>query len=108
MIEQHGIYTLIGSKPITLFSTIPLIDEHEKTILYQLQEESFKKHVSLKKYAPKREDALQLWKDWKAVEKKLVGSQFFFAEGDELGSIFVNIPSAVFILNKYLCKIKLL
>ena len=49
MIEDEAIYTLIGSKPMTSFSIFPVIDEEEKQVMYEVQTELFKKHISLSK-----------------------------------------------------------
>lgn len=102
MIENEGIYTLLGSKPMTTFSISPFIDEEEKQVMYSAQSEQFKKYISLKKFTPCVADCKQLWKDWKKVEKKYLGSQFLIVEFEKWEEgILINIPSVTFILNKY-------
>lgn len=102
MIENEGIYTLLGSKPMTTFSTSPFIDDEEKQVMYAAQSEQFKKYIFLKKFTPCKADCQQLWKDWKKVEKKYIGNQFLFVEFEKWEEgILINIPSVAFILNKY-------
>lgn len=102
MIKNGAIYTLVGSKPMTTFRICPDIDEQEKRAIYAAQSEQLKKHISFEKFKPCREDCKQLWKDWKKVEKQYLGNQFLFLEFEKWESgIFINIPSAILVFNKY-------
>ncbi|NGX37604.1 MAG: hypothetical protein K1000chlam2_00760 [Chlamydiae bacterium] len=102
MIENAGIYTLVGSKPITEFAIIPIIDEKEKQELYNAQTDLFKKHISFEKFKPTKEDGKKLWRDWKKVENEYLGEQFRFVEdANWKGGIFINIRAVLMILDKY-------
>lgn len=102
MIKNHGLFTLLGSKPMTAFYFYPAPNEQEKRIIYEAQSEQLKKQISFEKFHPNRDDCKQVWKDWKAIEKKYLGKQFLFVEDEELEhGIFINIQTVTFILDKY-------
>lgn len=101
LIEEGGIYTLVGSKPMTAFSLAPVIDEREKRELYAAKDENFRKHISLEKFQPTKEDARKLWNDWRKVEDKYLGSPFLIREDDQYGGILINILSVTYILDRY-------
>ena len=102
LIEERGIYTLLGSKPMSAFTYIPIIDEREKRELYSMQTKQFRKHISFAKFRPTREDARKLWNDWKKVEQKYLGDQFLIQEDEDFGGGFLmNILSVTYILKKY-------
>lgn len=102
MIREFGFYTLLGTKPVTAIILVPMIDEDEKKELIKEETEEFKRHVSLKKYQPSKEQAKKLWHDWEKIQSKYVSKQFFFRLDEEWGGIlFVNIPSVMFVMDKY-------
>ncbi len=102
LIEECGIYTLLGSKPMTGVSIAPIIDEQEKKKLYSAQTEQFRKYISFAKFRPTREDARKLWNDWKKMEHKYLGDQFFIQEDKDFGDgLLVNVLTVTYILEKY-------
>ncbi|NGX60205.1 MAG: hypothetical protein KR126chlam3_01374 [Chlamydiae bacterium] len=102
LLEEHGIYTLLGSKPMSAFPYVPIIDEREKKELYSMQTEQFRKYISFEKFRPTREDARKLWNDWKKVEHKYLGDQYLIQEDEDFGGGFlINILSVTYILNKH-------
>lgn len=102
MIEEYGVYTLLGSKPMTTFALIPIIDEVEKREIYESMNAQFKKSIPFEKFKPIPADNRKLWNDWRMVEKKYLGEQFVFIEDESWGGgLFINIPAVIYILEKY-------
>ena len=102
LIEEHGIYTLLGSKPMTSIPYVPIIDEWEKRELYSIQTEQFRKYIPFAKFRPTKEDTRKLWNDWKRVEDKYLGDQFLIQEDKDWGGgVLINILSVTYILKKY-------
>lgn len=102
LIEEYGLYTLLGSKPMIIFGVVPILDEHEKRILHSTQIPLFREKIPLKKYRPTAEDSRMLWNDWKEVESHYLGDEFRIIE-DETNhvAVFMKIPAVIFILDKY-------
>jgi len=102
LIRECGFYTLLGTKPVTAIILVPMIDEDEKRELIKEESEEFQKNVSLKNYRPSKEQAKKLWHDWEKVQSKYVSKQFFFRFDEGWGGgVFVNIPSVMFVMDKY-------
>jgi hypothetical protein len=102
LIEERGIYTLVGSKPMTGFSIVPVIDDQEKRELYSMQTDQFRKYISFEKYRPSKEDARKLWYDWKKIEHKYLGNQFLIREEKKLGAgLLINVLSTTYVLKKH-------
>lgn len=102
MIEERGLYTLLGSKPMTLFALVPIIDEVEKREIYASKTEQFRHYIPFEKFELEREDCRKLWNDWKAVQEQLLCKQFRIVEDDRTGGgVFINVPATIFILDKW-------
>lgn len=102
MIECGAIYTLIGSKPIVAFHLIPVMDENEKREIYLSKTDQFRQHISYEKFQPCRDDYRYLWNEWTKIQDKYLGCQFLLREDEDWNeAVFVNIPSAQYILTKY-------
>lgn len=102
LIEDTGIYTLVGSKPITSFKSVPIFGVEEKKQLYLMQSENLRKYLSFEKYQPSKEDALKLWGKWKEVQGKYIGPQFMIKEDPSFGGgFFINVLTTTYIVNKH-------
>ena len=122
MIRCYGIYTLIGSKPITQFSVLdPGILDFSKMSDDQIREiydqcsdkvkelttfEEFKEPVSL------QYDQEELWNFWYKRWKNYTGEKYLFYEIDDyielngekkrsLEGVFVNVLETAYLLKKY-------
>jgi len=102
MVENIGIYTLVGSKPMTSFSVVPVIDITEKKLIYDSKTAQFKQHISFEKFKLTKADCNKLWEDWREVEDQYLGRQFRIVENDKTGGgIFINIPATTLVFDKW-------
>ncbi len=102
MIENRALYTLVGLKPVTIFSFMPIIDENEKRAIYASKSAQFKQYIPFEKFKLTKADCRKLWDDWRLVEDQYLGKQFRIMDDDKVGGgVFINIPAATLTLDKW-------
>lgn len=122
MIRCYGIYTLIGSKPITQFSVldpgvINFREMSEKQIRerYEQLPDKVKELTSFKEFQDQTslgDDQKELWDFWYKRWKNYTGEKYLFYEIDDyievngekkrvVEGVFVNILETAYILKKY-------
>lgn len=102
MIENKGLYTLVGAKPMVGFSLVPIIDEVEKREIYNAKSDQFKKCIPFEKFQLSRDDCRKLWNDWKLVQDQYLGQQFLIIEDENWDEgIFINVPAVTYVLDKW-------
>lgn len=120
MIRENGIYTLLGSKPITTFnietssspqSTEELFSEYTTLVT---DNPSFKSRLSFADYQKSIHHAMkakhlrhkELWLSWMEAYGGKQNKKFLFTSrkapyGDVNEGVFINIPTAIYILSKH-------
>lgn len=122
MIRDGGIYTLLGSKPMTEFDITDILDETEEEMArtYEEIKNYLKEHVSsnsstlptfeeyvkkcnLHRDEYKFRDSKKLWDAWlKTYGTVSTPSYKLFAwEGDFTVGLFINVPFLIHTLKKY-------
>lgn len=100
-ISELGLYTILGSKPITQFH-IPKPQPHEELVtLYNAAPAEFRKKISFRKFDTTEQvhELRDVCKKWDEIQQKYIGKHFSIRFSDDLTSGFlVNIPLATYIL----------
>ena len=125
MIREDGLFTLLGSKPMTQFDITGTLSETEEELKQEYEEakaflekckqdpEHFHSDVmTIPEYKEFREKCLKykhalrfhqhkkLWENW-LHEKGCISNQIYKLTSREDNGLFINIPNAIYILEKY-------
>ena len=103
-ISELGVYTILGSKPMSWFHIpqVQPIDELKER--YEAMPEDFRKKISIEKFNTNKQIAelREICKKWKEIQYKYVGEHFAIHFDEEMRSgTLVNIPLAIYALRKY-------
>ena len=103
-ISELGVYTILGSKPVTEFRIPQVRPEDESKTLYEAMPEDFRKKISFEKFHNKAqtEELRELCSKWMKVQNKYIGNHFTiqFNENMRLGYL-VNIPLVIYVLREH-------
>lgn len=103
-ISQLGIYTILGSKPVSQFNLPEVQSEEELRASYEEMPKKFRKKVSFKRFNRTKqiEEFRDTCKKWMRVQHKYIGEHFSININEEmLSGYIVNIPLATYILREY-------
>ncbi|NGX60200.1 MAG: hypothetical protein KR126chlam3_01369 [Chlamydiae bacterium] len=103
-ISELGVYTILGSKPISWFHIPQVQPEDELRKRYEAMPNDFRKKISFEKYNTNKqiEKLGEICKKWMKIQHKYVGEHFAIQFDEEMRSgILVNIPLATYALRKY-------
>lgn len=77
MVDEHGIYTLWGSKPLTLIIIDQYTDKERQEYYESLSEEEKKNGIIIEKY-----DLLENWKKWEEISSRFVFKRHLLFKSD--------------------------
>ncbi len=103
-ISELGIYTVLGSKPVTEFHIPQIQPEDELRARYDVLPKNFRKKVSFEKFNTNTqiEELLQICSKWIQIQHKYIGEHFTIHFDEELHSgVLVNLPLAIYILKEH-------
>ena len=103
-ISELGVYTILGSKPVTQFH-IPQVQTRAKLkSQYEAMPEGFRKKISFKKFNTTKQikELHEICNKWMKIQHKYIGEHFVihFDKKMRLGYL-VNIPLAIYVLREH-------
>ncbi len=100
-IDEEGLYTILGSKPITEFRVPQVQSEHERRTLYNAMPEEFRDKILFLNFNNDTE-IRTLWEKWIKIQAKYIGKHFNVILDEKMSVGFlVNIPLVIYILREH-------
>lgn len=103
-ISEVGIYTILGSKPVTEFDIPQVRTKDQLKAQYEKMPERFRKKISFKKYDTTKEieKLREACDKWVQLQHKYVGEHFVIHFDEKMHSCYlVNIPLVIYILREH-------
>lgn len=103
-ISELGVYTILGSKPVSQFHIPQAQTEDKLKAQYEMMPEEFRKKISFKKYNTTKEieKLREICNKWMKVQHKYVGDHFVIHFDKEMRSGYlVNVPLAIYVLREH-------
>lgn len=103
-ISELGVYTILGSKPVTQCHIPELRTEDELQAQYKAMPEDFRKRISFKRFDMSKRIAelREVCNKWVKIQYKYIGEHFAIHFDEEMHSCFlVNIPLVIYVLREH-------
>ncbi len=97
-ISQFGVYTIMGSKPMTGIYFPEVYTDEERRTLYDAQSKGYRKAISFKKFCNNIE-VRRTCSEWLKIQDKYVGEHFIIRFDSEMSlGYLVNVPLVIYLL----------